>query len=113
MKNYREIIIAPLLTEKSIDNRETILAKSKNGIKKVDEAEQRNRYFFKVSLSANKIEIRKAVEMIFSVKVVKINTLRKKGKMKRVRGFLGKQADWKKAMVTLAAGQTIPDFDIV
>ncbi len=113
MKNVREIIIAPLLTEKSMDNRDTILTKTKNGIKSIDEAVQRKRYFFRVSIVANKIEIRRAVEKIFDVKVVKVNTLRNKGKMKRVRGFLGKRADWKKAMVTLSPGQSIPDFDIV
>jgi len=58
-------------------------------------------------LDANKFEIRAAVEDLFKVKVTAVNTLRKKGKVKRFRGFVGKQNETKKAVVTLAEGQTI------
>ena len=95
MIHPREIIIAPMLTEKSLLEKET-----------------HNRYMFKVSINANKIEIRKAIEKVFSVKVVKINTIRMKGKPKRMGKYEGRRPDWKKAIVTLQADQTIPDFEV-
>lgn len=95
MIHPREIIIAPMLTEKSLLEKET-----------------NNRYMFKVSINANKIEIRKAIEKVFSVKVVKINTIRMKGKPKRMGKYEGRRPDWKKAIVTLQADQTIPDFEV-
>jgi large subunit ribosomal protein L23 len=113
MRNSREIIIEPLLTEKSMSNRESILTNSKRGINRIAEENQKMRYYFRVSLNANKIEIRKAVEKIFNVKVDSVNTIRQQGKVKRVRGYEGKRPDFKKAIVTLSAGQSIPDFDIV
>lgn len=76
------------------------------------EKETNNRYMFKVSINANKIEIRKAIEKVFSVKVVKINTIRMKGKPKRMGKYEGRRPDWKKAIVTLQADQTIPDFEV-
>ncbi len=95
MIHPREIIIAPMLTEKSLLEKET-----------------NNRYMFKVSINANKIEIKKAIEKVFSVKVVKINTIRMKGKPKRMGRYEGRRPDWKKAIVTLQADQTIPDFEV-
>ncbi len=95
MIHPREIIIAPMLTEKSLLEKET-----------------NNRYMFKVSINANKIEIKKAIEKVFSVKVVKINTIRMKGKPKRMGKYEGRRPDWKKAIVTLQADQTIPDFEV-
>ena len=58
-------------------------------------------------LSATKPEIKQAVELLFKVKVKAVNTLRQKGKKKRFRGIVGKRADFKKAMVTLAEGENI------
>lgn len=95
MIHPREIIIAPMLTEKSL------LEKDNN-----------NRYMFKVSINANKIEIKKAIEKVFAVKVVKINTIRMKGKPKRMGKYEGRRPDWKKAIVTIQADQTIPDFEV-
>ncbi len=95
MIHPREIIIAPMLTEKSLIEKET-----------------NNRYMFKVSINANKIEIKKAIEKVFSVKVVKINTIRMKGKPKRMGRYEGRRPDFKKAIVTLQADQTIPDFEV-
>lgn len=66
-----------------------------------------NQVAFRVPLSATKPEIKAAVEGLFSVKVRAVNTLRVKGKTKRFRGQLGQRSDWKKAMVTLAEGQSI------
>ena len=88
------IILSPLLTEKST------LQTEKNA-----------KVCFKVARDANKIEIRKAVEEIFQVKVVDVNTTRIKGKWKRLGWHRGKRADWKKAIVTLAPGQKIELFE--
>ena len=66
-----------------------------------------NKYMFWVDSSANKIEIRKAVEGIYKVKVDNVNTLTVKGKPKRVRYAMGKTSDWKKAIVTLKTGEKI------
>ncbi len=66
-----------------------------------------NKYLFLVDKLANKIQIKRAVEDIFKVKVVSVNVLNMKGKPRRVRYKLGKTADWKKALVTLKKGDTI------
>lgn len=71
-------------------------------------AEKQNKYLFRVSPSANKIQIRKAIEAFFRVKVVKVNTMNYAGKKKRVRSFkYGRRANWKRAIVTLAEGNKI------
>ena len=73
---------------------------------------ENNKYVFKVALSANKIEIKKAVEEIFGVTVEKVTTVRVLGKVKRMGATSGKRADWKKAIVKLAEGsKTIEFFD--
>lgn len=87
----RQIILRPVISEQSFDQTE-------NGI-----------YTFEVAKSANKIEIGKAVEQIFGVKVTNVNTLNVKPKMKRMRYKEGATRTWKKAMVTLQEGDTI-DF---
>lgn len=89
MKDYTDIIIAPVITEKS-----------------AHQAEQ-NVYTFKVASSANKIEIKKAIEAAFGVKVEKVNTLNTKTKSKRVGRYTGKTKTYKKAFVTLKDGETI------
>jgi len=66
-----------------------------------------NKYLFIVDKKANKIEIKKAIEKIYSVKVDKINTVNLKGKKRRIRFKEGKRPDWKKALVTLKKGHTI------
>jgi large subunit ribosomal protein L23 len=62
---------------------------------------------FRVPLDASKSEIKAAVESVFNVKVKAVNTLRQLGKTKRFKGFAGKRSDYKKAIVSLAEGQTI------
>ena len=89
----RDIIIKPVVTEKSIGLMEN------------------NKYVFKVALSANKIEIKKAVEEIFKVKVVDVNTVRVKGKEKRMGRSVGRTSDYKKAIVQLAEGDSIEIFE--
>ena len=94
MKDPRQIIIRPVITERSYDVME------------------KNVYTFEVAKDANKIEIAKAVETIFNVKVVKVNTLNVKPKPKRYRTnpVPGATRTWKKAMVTLAEGETLEVF---
>jgi len=92
MKDPRSIIIRPIISEHSYD--------------KMGE----NVYTFEVARDANKVEIAKAIEAIFEVKVTKVNTLNVKSKPKRVRYQAGRTRTWKKAMVTLAAGDSIELF---
>ncbi len=66
-----------------------------------------NKYVFSVARGANKIEIKKAVEEIYKVKVLNVNTIKMHGKKRRVRHAIGKTPDWKKAIVTLKEGQKI------
>jgi large subunit ribosomal protein L23 len=86
---HYDTIIAPLITEKA-----TLLT-------------EQNKVVFRVADDATKDEIAAAVEELFKVKVIKVNTLITKGKTKRFRGILGRRSDVKKAIVTLQEGQTI------
>ena len=70
-------------------------------------ASEDNQVVFNVARDASKPEIKKAVEALFGVKVTAVNTVLRKGKVKRFRGHLGRQSDVKKAFVTLADGQSI------
>ncbi len=92
MKDPREVIIRPIISEHSYD------------------LMQDNVYTFEVAKTSNKIEIAQAVEEIFGVTVVKVNTLNVKSKPKRVRYQVGKTRTWKKAMVTVAEGDSIEIF---
>ena len=84
-----DVIISPTITEKS-----TMVS-------------EHNQVVFNVRRSATKPEIKAAVEQLFSVKVKAVNTLNRKGKIKRFKGILGKRSDVKKAIVTLEEGQSI------
>lgn len=75
--------------------------------------DEENRYIFKVHPSANKIEIKKAIETAFSVKVLDVKTMNMKGKTKRLGRFEGKRASWKKAIVRLKEGDSIDIFESV
>ncbi|MEH6721767.1 MAG: 50S ribosomal protein L23 [Aurantimonas endophytica] len=88
LRHY-DVITSPVITEKS-----TMLSDS-------------NQVVFNVPRTATKPEIRAAVEALFGVKVTAVNTLVRKGKVKRFRGRIGRQSDQKKAVVTLAEGQSI------
>ncbi|MFH1996618.1 MAG: 50S ribosomal protein L23 [Candidatus Omnitrophota bacterium] len=66
-----------------------------------------NKYLFWVDKNANKIEIRKAIENIYNVKVESVNSVMMRGKLRRLRNDYGKSADWKKAIVTLKKGAKI------
>ena len=69
-----------------------------------------NKYIFEVDRRANKIEIGKAVEKLFKVKVVDVHVMNVVGKKKRMGKILGKKRDWKKAIITLASGNSIEIF---
>ena len=86
---HYDTILAPIITEKA-----TLLS-------------EKNKVVFRVAQDASKDEIAAAVEELFKVKVIKVNTLNVQGKTKRFRGIAGKRADIKKAIVTLAEGQSI------
>lgn len=72
-----------------------------------------NKYVFEVARWANKIQIRKAIENFFEVKVTSVNTMIQHGKKRRVRHTPGRKPDWKKAIVTLKEGETIGFFESV
>lgn len=77
------------------------------------EGNQINKYTFEVPVSANKVEIKKAVEEVFGVSVAKVNTMKVLGKVKRMGRFEGRRASYKKAIVTLTAdSKTIEFFDM-
>jgi large subunit ribosomal protein L23 len=88
-QSHYDIIRSPAITEKS-----TI-------------ASEQDKVVFNVAKDATKPQIKAAVEALFDVKVTAVNTLNRKGKLKRFRGHLGRQSDFKRAIVTLAAGQSI------
>jgi len=91
--NPRDIILRPIVTEKT------------------QAMMNENKYTFEVPMTANKVEIRQAVEAIFNVKVENVNTVRVLGKTKRMGRFIGKRSDYKKAIVKLAEGSKITLFE--
>ncbi len=89
----RDIILKPLITEKSV-------AKMSEG-----------KYAFKVRLDANKTQIKQAIEEIFGVTVTRVNTMRMRGKLRRQGKYIGRRSDWKKAIVQLKEGDSIQIFE--
>jgi large subunit ribosomal protein L23 len=94
MINHHAIIRRPVITERASDLQE------KHG-----------KYVFEVLADANKIDIRRAIESMFDVDVVKVNTSNMHGKLKRLGRFQGRRSNWKKAVVTLAEGHNIDFFE--
>jgi large subunit ribosomal protein L23 len=92
--NEYDIILRPIITEKSTFVKET-----------------GNQYVFEVLRSANKIEIRKAVEKLFKVKVIDVHVSNMEGKKKRLGRYAGKRSDWKKAIVKLSPKDKITIFE--
>ena len=90
MRDPRSVLLRPLMTEKSMQQKEDV-----------------NAVAFQVAVDANKVEIRQAVEKVFNVKVTDVRTANRQGKWKRMGKFAGRRASWKKAMVTLAPGHKI------
>jgi len=94
MRDPRKILVRPIITEKST-------ASQMND----------NQYTFQVTGDANKHEIRHAIEQLFKVHVEHVRTLRQRGKWRRRGVHVGKQPNWKKAVVKLAEGETIEVFE--
>jgi large subunit ribosomal protein L23 len=93
VKSPRDIVIRPVVSEKSYSGLE------------------RNTYTFLVDPRANKTEIKEAIQQIWNVRVLNVNTLNRRGKIKRTRLSSGKRPDQKRAVVTLAEGDTIEIFE--
>ena len=93
MKSPRDVIIRPVVSEKSYGGLE------------------QNTYTFLVDPKANKTEIKEAIQQIWNVRVLNVNTLTRKGKVKRTRMNTGKRPDQKRAVVKLAAGDSIEIFE--
>ncbi len=91
----------------SLDRMYRIIEKPVITEKASDDSAERNAYHFRVPLESNKIEIRQAVEKLFGVKVLAVNTARVRGKRRRRGWSAGFTPPWKRAMVTLREGQTI------
>ena len=89
-RDPRSVLLKPLMTEKSMQQKEELNAIS-----------------FRVAVDANKVEIRQAVEKVFNVKVATVRTASHEGKWKRMGKFEGRRSGWKKAVVTLQAGHKI------
>ena len=94
MKAYHHLIRGPIITEKTHTIREA-----------------NNKLTLKVDVKANKIEIRKAIETLFKVKVLAVNTIQMMGKKKKLGKSEWKRPDWKKAIVTLAPGEKIAGYE--
>lgn len=94
MRDISQILVRPLVTEKSHEQLDRLGA-----------------YTFVVAKDANKIEIAHAIEKQFNVKVKDVRTMRYAGKEKRMGRFIGRKASWKKAVVTLADGDSIEIFE--
>mgnify|MGYP001007021063 CR=1 FL=1 len=94
MRSPHDVIIRPLVTEKAVNL-----------------AQEQNKYTFYVHRRANKVEIKRAVEELFNVKVMAVNTMTVKGKKKRVGRFVGLKPLRKKAIVTLNEGDKIDIFE--
>ena len=94
MRNIHEVIVRPVITEKS-----------------TDQLDKHNAYTFVVDVDANKLEIARAVETLFKVKVKNVRTMQYRGKERRVGRHIGRRAAWKKAVVTLRDGDTIEIFE--
>ena len=95
MKDPRDVILEPVVSETSYDLIEDF-----------------NTYTFVVDPRSSKTEIKQAVQSIFGVKVERVNTINRKGKLKRTGWVMGKRADTKRALVTLAAGDEIDIFGV-
>jgi large subunit ribosomal protein L23 len=93
--NFTEILVSPILSEKSVTIKDT-----------------QNRYTFRVNPKSNKSEIKKAIETLFKVKVTAVRTANMPGKLHKVGRHEGYRSDWKKAIVTVKTGQKIDVTDL-
>ena len=94
MRNLHDVIVRPLVTEKS-----------------TAQLERTGSYSFMVAKDANKVEIARAIEHLFNVKVRDVRTMQYRGKERRLGKFVGRRAGWKKAVVKLREGDSIEIFE--
>jgi large subunit ribosomal protein L23 len=94
MKDPYQVILKPLLSEKGTRLKE-----------------EGNQYLFRVAKTANKVEIKRAIEQLFKVSVLEVRTAHVRGKVKRLGRFQGRQPDWKKALATLKPGESIELYE--
>lgn len=94
MNGPYEVVLRPLLTEKGTRLKE-----------------EGNQYLFRVAKTANKVEIKQAIEQLFKVTVLEVRTVRLRGKVKRLGRFQGRRPDWKKAIATLKEGDSIELYE--
>jgi large subunit ribosomal protein L23 len=94
MRNIHEVIVRPVITEKS-----------------TDQLDRNHAYTFVVAIEANKYEIAEAIQTLFNVKVDSVRTMLYRGKERRVGRHVGRRAAWKKAVVKLREGDTIEIFE--
>jgi large subunit ribosomal protein L23 len=94
MRNFHQIVVRPLVTEKS-----------------TEQLEREGAYAFVVAVDANKVEIAKAIETFFNVKVRDVRTMQYRGKERRLGRYVGRKSNWKKAVVKLRDGDTIEIFE--
>lgn len=94
MRGPHQVVLRPLLTEKGTRLKE-----------------EGNQYIFRVAKTANKVEIRQAIEQLFKVSVLEVRTARVRGKVKRLGRFQGRRPDWKKAIATLKEGDSIELYE--
>ena len=107
MRSPERIIKRPLLTEKGTLLKET----GGNPQGDLDPETLKSQLLFEVARDANKVEIRRAVEKLWNVNVVSVRTAVVRGKEKRMGRYIGRRSNWKKAVVTIAAGQNIEFFE--
>jgi large subunit ribosomal protein L23 len=107
MRAPEEIIKRPLLTEKGTRLKET----GGQAGEELDPATIKSQLLFEVARDANKVEIRHAVQKLWNVDVIDVRTSVVRGKEKRVGRFVGRTSHWKKAIVTIAAGQNVEFFE--
>jgi large subunit ribosomal protein L23 len=107
MRSPEQIIKRPLLTEKGTFLKETGGRPEGD----TDTETLKSQLLFEVARDANKIEIRHAVEKLWNVDVVDVRTSVVRGKQKRMGRFIGRRSNWKKAIVTIAAGQNVEFFE--
>ena len=109
MRSPEQIIKRPLLTEKGTRLKDTGGRPGEDG--ELDPETLKSQLLFEVASDANKVEIRSAVQKLWNVDVVAVRTVVVRGKEKRMGRFVGKRSNWKKAIVTIAAGQTVEFFE--
>jgi len=95
VKNPRDVVLKPVVSEKSYDLIQDL-----------------NTYTFVVDKRSNKTEIKQAIHSIFGVRVLSVNTINRKGKLKRTGWVVGRRADTKRALVKLAVGESIDIFEV-